>query len=406
MLLGLLLETLSAPERNNLSVVSLFSACFLNCEEREPVKVGLVLNMANNQWLIAKSLRRAGIEADLIISSRDFGMSFPHWEEAEISGVDPYTTKIQDLSKYYTLPAWVKIWDPSDLHISPQNVIDLLFMVKQYELLQLSVPSVIYLQFIGKKFIVHEAGWLRRFPYLDGAAEKLARRGYSKAECVVMTNADCYHHLSKIRYRRQVFIPFVIDTDRYRPIEQRRKDDALTFFHPTRHVWNVKGNQRLLYAFAKFIEKGYKARLVMMDWGTLEDTQLSKELVERLGIESHVHWLGPVSKPTLIQLYNSSDAVFDQFLLGCYGTTAPEAMACGRPVVMRLDRNCNEECYGEFPPILNVETVDEVLEAMIALTDPNLRSKYGEAGRRYVIEHHSPDKVANQYIALYREVLG
>lgn len=370
------------------------------------MKVGLVLNMANNQWLIAKALRRAGIEADLIISSRDFGMSFPHWEEAEISGVDPYTARIQDLSKYYTLPGWVKVWDPSDLHISPQNVIDLLNMVKQYELLQLSVPSVIYLQFLGKKFIVHEAGWLRNFPYLDGAAEKLARRGYSKAECVVMTNADCYPHLNKIRYRRQVFIPFVIDIERYRPLEQPRQDDTLTFFHPTRHVWNVKGNQRLLYAFAKFLENGYQARLVMMDWGTLEDAQLSKELVERLGIESHVRWLSPVSKPRLIQLYNSSDAVFDQFVLGCYGTTAPEAMACGKPVVMRLERSCNEECYGEFPPILNAESVDEIHEAMIALTDPNLRRKRGEAGRRYVIEHHSPDKVANQYAALYREVLG
>lgn len=370
------------------------------------MKVGLVLNMANNQWLIAKALRRAGIEADLIINAKDFGMGVPHWEEADIVGVDPYAIDLDELSKYYALPEFVKIWNPKDLHVAPQNVIRLLYMVKEYDLLQLSPPSVVYLQFMRKKFIVHEAGWIRKFPFLDGTAEKLARRGYSRAEYVVMTNPDCYSLLEKIRYRREVFIPFVVETDRYKPIPAERKDDGLVFFHPTRHVWNVKGNDRLLYAFAKFLAQGYNARLMMVDWGTLEDSDQSRALVKSLGIERNVEWVSPCSKPRLIKLYNQSDAVFDQFLLGSYGTTAPEAMACGRPVVMYLEQYWNKRCYGEVAPVMNVRTTDQIFDAMVALSDPNLRRKLGEEGRNYVVQHHSPDMIANRYIQLYEEVLS
>jgi len=162
----------------------------------------------------------------------------------------------------------------------------------------------------------------------------------------------------------------------------------------------------LLRAFGEFIEHGYKAKLVMVDWGTLEDTELSKELVRRLGIEKHVEWLSPLSKPRLIEFYNRSDAVFDQFILGSYGTTAPEAMSCEKPVVMYLDRYWNEKCYGEIAPVLNVSAADEIFNAMVALTDSGLRRNCGEAGRRYVIEHHSPESVVEKYVQLYEEVLG
>jgi len=370
------------------------------------MKIGLVMNMANNQWMIAKALRCAGVDAELIINAKDFGMGLPHWEEAEIGDVDPYVTDITELSRYYTLPEWVRVWNPRDLQVTPQNVVDLLYLVKRYDLLQLSPPSVVYLQFMRKKFIVHEAGWIRNFTFLDGAAEKLARRGYKKAECVVMTNPDCYSLLAKIEYRKEVFIPFIVETDRYKPIPIDRQDGTLTFFHPTRHVWGVKGNDRLLRAFAKFIAQGYKARLVMIDWGTLEDADQSRDLVKALDIDRYVEWLSPASKPRLIQFYNQSDAVFDQFILGSYGTTAPEAMACGRPVVMYLDEYWNKKCYGQVAPVLNVQTVDEILGAMVALTDRDLRRKLGEQARNYVVERHSPEIVARKYVELYEEVLG
>lgn len=368
------------------------------------MKIGLFFNMANNQYLITKALRSIGVDATLIINAKDFGMSFPHWEEAVVKGVDPYHADAMQLAAFHSLPRWIKTWySPSQ--VDPIGISQLMRMARDYDLIQLAPPCVVYLQFVGKPFIVHESGWIRNFPYLDGLAEKLARRGYVYAQYVVMTNPDCYSILQKIRHRASIFIPFVVDSERYKPKGIRNTTGTLRFFNPSRQQWEVKGTDRLLRAFGSFIKKGYKAELTLVDWGTIEGVSASKTLISKLGITKQVKWIAPVSKPILIELYASSDAVFDQYLLGSYGTSAPEALACETPVVMYLDSYWNRECYGEVAPVLNARTDEEILEAMCALTDSTTRVDYGRKGREYVIRHHSPNIIAHQYLDLYRRIL-
>ncbi len=370
------------------------------------MRVGLILNMANNQYLITKALRKIGVDAELIINTKDFGMGLPHWEEANIDGVDPYLADATALAHVYHLPKWIRTWNPGFSHISPLGIAGLMQMSREYDLLQLSPPSVIYLQFLAKPFIVHESGWIRHFPYRNGATEKLARRGYAYAECVVMTNPDCYSILFHVKHRKSMFIPFIVETDRYKPVPRTRVSDTLHFFNPSRQQWDVKGTDRMLHAFARFIHKGYDAELTMVDWGTTEGVQASKLLVAELRIQNQVKWIAPVSKPRLIALYNNSDVIFDQYLLGSYGTTAPEAMSCGKPVVMYLDPYWNTKCYGEVAPVLNARTPNEIFDAMCLLADADVRQHYGQVGRTYVEAHHSPEQVAKQYRELYREVQG
>ena len=354
--------------------------------------------------MIAKSLRRHGVDVELVINGNDFGMAFPQWEEAKIEGLDPYTATISALAKSYPLPEWVKVWGSAGLHIDPLRMVDLMRMSREYDLLQFSPPSVVYLQFLGKPFIVHESGWIRHFPYLNGATEKLARRGYARAECVVMTNPDCYRILAHVKHRGSEFIPFIVEPDRYKPISVP-KNDRLIFFHPARHTWDIKGNDIALRGFAGFIKKDYDAKLILVDWGTTEDSKRSKQLIKALGIEQHVKWIQPLSKPDLIRMYNQADAVLDQFVLGSYGTLCPESLACACPVIMYLNEYWNNYAYGETAPVLNSRTPEQVTDAMVMLTDPVARRKYGEAGRKYVLRHHDPDTIAKQYMTLYQEIL-
>jgi len=337
------------------------------------MRVVHVFNMANNAYNIVKALRKKEFEADLILNSNDFGMSMPMWEELELNDVDPYNFNTKEVLKKYDLPDWMKVWWSGDLHISPQNILSLFQMVKGYDLLHLHPPSPIYLQFSSRRFIIHEAGWIRKLVTRNSAAEKLGRRAYAKAECIVMTNPDTYSLLQRLKYKREVFIPFIIDTERYKPMKVEKTEDLL-FFHPARHVYDVKGNDRLILAFSRFIKEGYEAKLRMVDWGWLEDVEKSHRLVKKLGLEEHVEWVSPYSKPALIRVYNEADAVFDQFILGSGGTTMFEAMACGTPVVIYLN-DWNEKCFGEMPPIVNARTVEEIYDAMVRLTDENFRKK-------------------------------
>ncbi len=217
-----------------------------------------------------------------------------------------------------------------------------------------------------------------------------------------MTNPDTYTLLSGLEYKREVFIPFVIDVEKFKPLEIDKQEELL-FFHPTRQVWDVKGNNRLIQAFARFIKDGNKARLRMVDWGFEEDVTSSHELVRTLRLEPCVEWVAPYSKPSLIKAYSECDAVFDQFLLGSGGTICYEAMACEAPVVIYLNQ-WNKKCFGEMPPVVNARTVDEIYEAMKLLTDQNTRRKIGEREKRFISKHNHPDVVANKLIKLYKEV--
>jgi glycosyltransferase involved in cell wall biosynthesis len=328
----------------------------------------------------------------------------PMWEDLKLE-MDPYSFNLTEALNKYDLPEWMKIWGHSGGHVNPQEILRLMIMAKNYDLLHLHPPSPIYLQFVSRPFVIHEAGWIRKLVTFDSPTEKLGRIAYAKADRIVMTNPDTYELLAKIPHGKPVFIPFIIDADQYKPIRDVSKNEELLFFHPARQTWDVKGNDRLIHAFKRYIDSGNKGRLRMVDWGETEDASKSVKLVKDLGIAKHVEWVPPYSKPELIRVYSEADVVLDQFILGSGGTTLFEAMSCEVPVMIYLN-DWNKRCFGEMPPIVNVRTVDEIYEGMVALTDPSLRKRIGKKERQFVLKYNHPDVVGDQFIKLYKEVLG
>ena len=389
------------------------------------MKICHVLNMANNGYHIVKALRERGIDADLIIRSTDFGMALPIWEEKEIDE-DPYKIPFNALLKKYGVPEYVKVWHEHEFFRTHNDkrapvpewmrnlkrvlstyqftVPDLYNIAKEYDLLHLHPPSPLLLHFMNKPKVIHESGWIRKIIHTDTATEKIGRRSYEQAEAVVWTNPDTYPLLAHLNIKRLEFIPFVVNPDQYKPLKTEKTEDLL-FFHPTRQVWDVKGNDRLLKAFSKFIHAGYHAKLRLIDWGFEEDVILAKILISREGLDEYVEWIRPYSKPALVRVYSECDAVFDQFILGSGGTTCYEAMSCETPVVIHLNE-CNTKCFGEMPPIMEASTVDEIYNAMVDLTDTKLRRKIGVSERQFTMRHNHPHVIADKLGTLYKEVLN
>jgi len=388
------------------------------------VKICHVLNMANNGYHIVKALREQGIDADLIIRSTDFGMGLPIWEEKEIEE-DPYKIPFNDLIEKYGVPEYVKIWHEAKFERARPDkrapvpdwmralkrvlsayqftVPDLHNLVKGYDLLHLHPPSPLLLHFVNKPKVVHESGWIRKIIHEDSATDKIARRSYTLANAVVWTNPDTYPLLKHLGINRLDFVPFVVNPEQYKPTNAEKTEELL-FFHPARQVWDVKGNDRLLKAFSQFIKAGYKAKLRIIDWGFAEDVHQAKILISREGLEKHVEWKPPYSKPALVRAYNECDVVFDQFILGSGGTTCFEAMSCETPVVIHLNE-WNTKCFGEMPPIMQASSVDDIYSAMVDLTAPKLRRKIGSSERHFTLRHNHPQVIAGKLVQLYKEVL-
>jgi glycosyltransferase involved in cell wall biosynthesis len=403
------------------------------------VKACHVFNMANDSYSIIegiqedqvwKEFRRAGFDdVDLIINSNDFAMAFPHWEKYDIRGIDPYNTNLGAIEAEHPMPSWVKIWWNRSM-IDPPSIMRLYKMTSPYIIRQLHPPAPICLQF-HKPFskhidIMHEAGWGRSVISSTSPQERLARLAYRRSSCVVMTNPDMYSFMSPLlfdarRKRKDVFIPFAINIKRYKPmkVESKSDDDVLKIFHPARMSFKVKGNNRLILAFAKFIKAGYKGILRMVDWGFSEDVEKMWEMINHYGIRRNVEFIQPCSKPRLIENYNWADVVADQFLIGSFGTLGPEAMSCAKPVLGFLSnwniggemkgpdgRTHEVKCFGEMQPIQNASTEAQILSGLKELTDKNYRERLGARARLFVERYYSYIVVAKRYLYLYKKLLN
>jgi glycosyltransferase involved in cell wall biosynthesis len=94
------------------------------------------------------------------------------------------------------------------------------------------------------------------------------------------------------------------------------------------------------------------------------------------------------------------DLVVDQLLMGWYSLVAVEAMAMGKPVVLRI-RDDPRRAAPE-PPIAGADpdTVFEVLRDLVR--DPARRAELGARGAAFAREHHDTAVVGRRLLEAYR----
>lgn len=384
------------------------------------MRILILGNMANDGYAVAKELRRMDEDVDLAVNTSDFGMALPEWEDADIGGVDPYSVDGNTVKKAWTPPPWIRYFDflnkaPRKKHLIAkiEARMNLIKMMREYDIVETHVPFAIYSQFSGVPYVAYDAGWIRYFPYSNGVRDKLARRGYGKAGGVIITNPDTFEISDSLPYldkRRVFFSPFAIDPEKYKPLgmgdlrAKYAKADEVLLFSPARQIWAEKGNDKMLRAYAKFVKEVPNSKFIMVAWSV--DEEKSKALASSLGIADKIHWIKPVPKNQLIQYYNAADIVLDQFVLGSWGTSTPEAMSCGRPVLMVYKKDYILRAFGEEPPILNSFTEDEICSNLVRLAkDFEFRSKIGRKSREWIIKTHSSRVVALRHLDILQTVI-
>lgn len=372
--------------------------------------------MANDGYSVAKGLWKLNVDVDLAVNTSDFGMALPEWEDGDISDTtDPYNISNDQLKKT-VLSDRIHYFDFLNKVTLRKNLvgkvmarINLIKMIREYDIVEVHVPFVIYSQFAGVPNVVYDAGWIRYFPYDHGIRAKLARRGYSKSKAIIITNPDTYAISDTLEYLNQKqihFSPFAIDPEKYCPAnnEDLRSryivhNDEILLFSPSRQIWKEKGNDKMIRAFARFVKVFPNSKLVIVDWST--DAQKSKDLVNSLNISEKVNWIKPVAKKRLIGYYNAADIILDQFVLGSWGTTTPEAMSCQKPVLMFYKEEYIKRAFGENPPILNSFNEEDIFLNLLKLAkDPDFRSLLGRKSREWIIKTHSPDIVAKKHLEI------
>jgi glycosyltransferase involved in cell wall biosynthesis len=257
-------------------------------------------------------------------------------------------------------------------------------------------------------YIAYEHGTIRDIPWEDTPRGRLCAMAYATAPVVYVTNADSLVHARTLGARTLVHGFHGFDEAKLqRRIDAARRagatlaldanpDRRTVFFAPARHHWRDgfpswrKGNDVVIRAAAQLAEAfPERFRLVFINWGA--EVELSKRLIDELGVAAYVEWREPMPKAELLRHYATVDCVIDQFVLPCIGAVTLEAIAVGHaPVMTLLDDAAMAEHYGETIPLFNCGTVQEVFEAMrTVMAAPGVAAAVARSSRQWFEKYHS-----------------
>ncbi|MEQ8171724.1 MAG: glycosyltransferase [Candidatus Eremiobacterota bacterium] len=136
-----------------------------------------------------------------------------------------------------------------------------------------------------------------------------------------------------------------------------------------------------------------------------------EKLAYRLNIIHKVYFCGKISRQEVLKNLSECDILLHPSLHDSGGWVCLEAMAAGRPVIC-LDLGgtaiqITKETGFKIPAITPEQAINDMAEAMLKLaTNPELRIKMGEAGKKRVEEHFNWDKKGEWINDIYWNIVN
>jgi glycosyltransferase involved in cell wall biosynthesis len=411
------------------------------------VRVHFVGNAANNHYVLAKAMRKHGVDARLFYDQDGPTTDLPEMDEPEIARRRP------DWLRPY--PRQFGLWQQRDW-----VALDLLREIGDCDILHAHGIELIWAARTGKPFVFHPYGgdfaawtsynrdclirwrpWppLPILPHLTlppkmrwamqrasaialGWHNNMWRRGYQVLRALGLQDRVVRIHLG-------------IEVQRFVPCAPSEKDMHLAellrgrvverpmIFHPSRQLLRdprskrgYKANDRLYRALARLARDGGKFTLILVKRGGLDEPE-AKQMLEDLGIADRAIWVDMIPRNRLIQWFQAADVTVESFFTGAIGGVPLESMACGTPVLMHLQTEASPEDEGIFydpkglypalPPVIEASTEHEIYGALRDnLASPSRLAEIGRAGRDWVVTYSSAEAVARRFVSVYEAVLS
>lgn len=389
--------------RNTLELPSVTISKIDELREINP-RILFGFNLANDFTHVSKIMNENGITADMLLRPPSEGgsskLSDPRWEDPDYA----YPMIFWDIPKtrakfiLYNIDTIFQFFINRLGHTFPAKV------SKDYDLV-MSTPPTLY--FHGHdNLIVYDGGMARILPKHKNVRSRMITKGYRMAKNVVYTNPDMrpLFDMIGIDEEKLKFIPFAIDYDRYYPKEVEKQNDHFVIFMYSRIDFRIKGSHHMLYAMEQLVKEYPNIRLKVSEWGN--DLDRFKAMVKQMKLEKFVQFVDVVPKPELIKRIQEADVCADQFIIGSYGTAAPEAMSCGKAVLMYIKSDDYQRDFGGIPPIAQCQTIDGIVYQVLKLyEDRKYKNFLEQTARKWIIKKHNPMQVFEKKIDLIHERL-
>jgi len=170
-------------------------------------------------------------------------------------------------------------------------------------------------------------------------------------------------------------------------------------------LYKHKNADKVLQAFAKVKSRIPHSLIIVGKDPPSQPGEITrlKELAEKLGVASDVHFTGWIPDSELQALYLSADLFVYPSAAEGFGLPILEAMACGVPVI---GSNCTSipEVIGNAGIIVNPDDIDELADAILRiLTDQNLRKQLIQRGYERA-KAFTWERTAKETLEVFEEV--
>ena len=130
-----------------------------------------------------------------------------------------------------------------------------------------------------------------------------------------------------------------------------------------------------------------------------------ESLIKQLNLEKKVFLLGQLNRENVLNLYQNADAFIMVSAYETFGIVYAESLMCGLPTIGTKNGGAEDilNCYGGY--LCNVDDIDNIANSM-----KYVYNNYNDINRKKIYletyEKFSEEKVINQIINLYNEILG
>jgi glycosyltransferase involved in cell wall biosynthesis len=167
-----------------------------------------------------------------------------------------------------------------------------------------------------------------------------------------------------------------------------------------------KGVPELLIAFDQILHVEPRCRLLLVGW--FDSAEDALDLRWRMLIASHPRILHTGFVLDTAPYYRAMDLMVLPTHREGFPNVALEAAACGLPVITTESTGARDAVLADLTGLLIPAGIPEaIVEASLELIrDGAKRRRMGEAGRRWVIEQFSSERVLGLAVEFYRDLPG
>ena len=346
---------------------------------------------ANFGYIMAKELRRRGVEADLLVSHQ--AVSGQNFSINDPRNHDP------DMDSY---PDWMIFYD-RDKKIKTFHILQ---TMKKYDLICAynTLPS--YAMLSGKPYIAVTGGdELRKKAFERSVTGYLLKRAYKKADMVVYTWPVALPYIQRLGLHRTQYIPRIWDARGIARKSRPPNDGILRIFMPTAQLWDLKGNEKFLRAFVRLCKEDKNIHLYYVGWG--RDAGMAQRLLSEPKAAKRTTMIpGPISREEMASYMSISDILADQFNTGSFTRTGIEAFHFGIPILVNLDYPLYQKTHGDLPSVLQCATENDIYKKISwSLENRDRLESMASDSQKWVMRHFDLQKNIDRHVELYQKIL-